>query len=406
MVSVASGSISMANSGGNVPVSLPLLDGKNYERWSIQMKVAFGYQDVLDVVQNGVQELGENPTDEQRTAYNGAKKKDCRALFFIHQSLDNANFEKIADVKSSKEAWDTLENSYKGGAKILKVRLQALRRQFELLQMEENETVAEYFIKIQSLVNQMKSNGEKMEDLKIVEKVLRSLQSKFDHIVVAIEESKNLDVMTIEELQSSLEAHEMRIKTRAADKQPVQALQVREFKKGESSGWKNKKGHEKGKGRGRGRGRSDKRFQDSGQETHHSDHNHGAGGSRRGAHSGRGRGKKFDKSKIQCYVCDRYGHYADECWHNKGTHNDNEEASFAQEEDNSEQVLLMVTTPIDESNTNFWYLDTGCSNHMTGRRDWFVDLDENVKSKVRFADDSVVPVEGVGRILIQQKNGK
>lgn len=231
-VSVASGSISFANSGGKVPVSLPLLDGKNYERWSIQMKVVFGYQDVLDVVQNGVQELGGNPTDEQRTSYNGAKKKDCKALFFISQSLDNANFKKIVDAKSSKEARDTLENSYKGGAKILKVRLQALRRQFGLLQMEENETVAEYFIKVQSLVNKMKSNGEKVEDLKIVEKVLRSLQSKFDHIVIAIEESKNLDEMTIQELQSSLEAHEMRIKTRAADTQPVQALQVREFKKG------------------------------------------------------------------------------------------------------------------------------------------------------------------------------
>lgn len=53
----------MANSGGSVPVSLPVLDGKNYEKWSIQMKVVFGYQEVLDVVKNGVQELGEDATE-------------------------------------------------------------------------------------------------------------------------------------------------------------------------------------------------------------------------------------------------------------------------------------------------------------------------------------------------------
>lgn len=369
------------------------------------MKVVFGYQEVLDVVQNGVQELGENPTDAQRATYNSSKKKDCKALFFIHQSLDTANFEKIAAAKSAKEAWDTLENSYKGGAKVLKVRLQALRRQFELLQMEDNETMTEYFVKIQSFANQMKANGEKLDDLKIVEKVLRSLPSKFDHIVVAIEESKNLDEMTIEELQSSLEAHELRLKTRAADKQPIQALQARKFEKGESSGWKNKKGQGRGKPGGRGRGRSDKRFQDSDQEVHKSDQNHGPNNSKRGAY-GRGRGKKFDKSKIQCYVCDRYGHFAHECWYKKGSQDDNKEAGFAQDEDSSEQVLLMVTTPIDESNTNFWYLDSGCSNHMTGRRDWFADLDESVKSRVRFADDSYVSVEGVGKILIQQKSGR
>src|SRR4051812_13684856 len=36
-----------------------------------------------------------------------------------------------------------------------------------------------------------------------------------------------------------------------------------------------------------------------------------------------------------------------------------------------------------------WYLDSGCSTHMTGRRDWFVQINQVVKNKVKFAEDSL-----------------
>ena len=48
-------------------------------------------------------------------------------------------------------------------------------------------------------------------DKRIVEKVLRSLSPKFEHIVAAIEESKDLSKLTRHELMSSLEAHEQRM---------------------------------------------------------------------------------------------------------------------------------------------------------------------------------------------------
>ncbi|KEH22209.1 hypothetical protein MTR_7g034340 [Medicago truncatula] len=50
--------------------------------------------------------LSANPTEVQRNAHREAKKKDCKALFYIHQCVDNKVFEKIGDVESSKEAWD------------------------------------------------------------------------------------------------------------------------------------------------------------------------------------------------------------------------------------------------------------------------------------------------------------
>lgn len=50
----------------------------------------------------------------------------------------------------------------------------------------------------------MRSCDEAMADSNIMEKALITLTPNFDHIVVAIEELKDLEKMTVEELQNSL----------------------------------------------------------------------------------------------------------------------------------------------------------------------------------------------------------
>lgn len=77
----------------------------------------------------------------------------------------------------------------------------------------------------------------------LVEKVLRSLTQRFDYIVVAIEELRNLAKVKMDDLQSSIEAHEQRINDRNKDKAPVQALQAQSSQKydGENNKYKNGK---------------------------------------------------------------------------------------------------------------------------------------------------------------------
>lgn len=86
--------------------------------------------------------------------------------------------------------------------------MQALRGDFEKLSKESNEIVSDYFIKLISMVHQMRRNDENIDDVIVMEKILRSLDSKFDNVVVAIKESKNLEDLTVEELMRSLQAHE------------------------------------------------------------------------------------------------------------------------------------------------------------------------------------------------------
>lgn len=70
------------------------------------MKLLFDYQDVLEVIKNGVTPLVTGVTDAQQATHKKEKKKDLKTLFLIHQCVNGDNFEKIGDCESSKQLWE------------------------------------------------------------------------------------------------------------------------------------------------------------------------------------------------------------------------------------------------------------------------------------------------------------
>lgn len=65
--------------------------------------------------------------------------------------------------------------------------------------------------KIVIIVNQIRGLGYKIGEEQVMSKVLRSLAPKFDFIVVAIEESKDISKLSLDKLTGSLQAHEVRV---------------------------------------------------------------------------------------------------------------------------------------------------------------------------------------------------
>ena len=148
------------------------------------MKVILGYPEVTEIVKEGYLTFTEDSTDAQKALHNKNKKKDCKATFLIHQCVDEAHFEKITGAATLREAWKILEKCNEGAEQLKKVRLQTMRRQYELMQMENNEKIAEFFDRIITYTNAMKNCGETISNQIIVEKIMRTLSYSYINICI------------------------------------------------------------------------------------------------------------------------------------------------------------------------------------------------------------------------------
>lgn len=234
----------MANIGG-IQGPLPMFDGKQFDDWRIKMRAVFGFQDVQEVIDEGLPVLSEKASQEEKKEYKLLTKLDNKARFLMYQCVSQKVFNKISSAETAKEAWGILMKTYGDGDRNTRVKLQALRRQFKTLIMEEKENVTEYFDRVQELVNKMRACGDKVIEDYVVDKILRTLTPRFDYVAAAIEEGRRKKVIDLEELLHSLEAHELRLNERRQCLE--QALQTR-------TQWKGKKGIKKG-GKGSKKGK-------------------------------------------------------------------------------------------------------------------------------------------------------
>lgn len=80
-----------------------------------------------------------------------------------------------------------MKQKYKGTIRVKCAHQQALQKEYEMLQMKEGEYVNKYIAPFLIITNKIKANGEDLRDILVVEKILRSLTSKFNYVVYSIE---------------------------------------------------------------------------------------------------------------------------------------------------------------------------------------------------------------------------
>ena len=110
-----------------------------------------------------------------------------------------------------------METTYEGTKKVKDTKLQMLTTRFEL-KMSEDKSFDSFYEKLNEVVIGKFNLGEKMEDSKIVRKILQSLLESFRAKVTAIEQSKNLDEIKIQKLIDSLQTYELSLPSQRKSK--------------------------------------------------------------------------------------------------------------------------------------------------------------------------------------------
>ncbi|KAA8542604.1 hypothetical protein F0562_023756 [Nyssa sinensis] len=277
------------------PNQVPIFDGGSYDYWSSQMQTIFISQDLWDIIEDGWKEPPGDPstwTQAQKKQHKKNIQKDASSLRLLHQGVSKSIFPRIFRVMKAKEAWEIHANGeFQGNDKAISIKLQTLWTDFDNLLMKESESIKDYFSRVSEIVNQIRSCGDTILEKKVVEKILRSLTQKFEHVVPAIEESKDLSKLSMYELMGSLETHEKRM-SRFSSQSLEQAFQStvniskkkffkpEQDQKGGSSQRRGLYGRGRGNqnsGRGRGRGRRaifSKDLHGNGMRIHHQHQNH------------------------------------------------------------------------------------------------------------------------------------
>jgi len=75
-------------------------------------------------------------------------------------------------------------------------------------------------------------------------------------------------------------------------------------------------------------------------------------------------------------------------------------AEVEDEVDKEDEFLLIAYLDFKQGKKEEWILDSGCSNHMSGNKDWFSELDKNFRHTVKLGNDTRIAVMGKGSVWL------
>ncbi|XP_052619749.1 uncharacterized protein LOC128126064 [Lactuca sativa] len=383
----------------------PTLTLTNYTIWRMRMEVLLGIHGVWDVIDPELDDV----------------KKNNIVKGLLFQSIPEDLILQIGNLKTGKEMWEAIKTRNLGADRVKEAQLQTLITEFENLKMSDTSTIDEFAAKLSGIASKSASLGEVMTEQKLAKKFLTSLPRRFVHIVAALEQVLDLKTIGFEDVVGHLKAYEERIK---GEDKVIETQNKLLYSKTESSNrntdssrgrgrGSNNRGRGRGGGRGGGRGRGNTQ-------------NHGHSKSSKNCEDQKQKGKQREQralSNIQCYRCDKYGHFASRCPDRIKNHEANLNQTHEGNTNHEEGTFFMMNTiqetvflnedkyipPKVEANADedgIWYLDNGASNHMTGNYSYFSELNKNITGRVRFGDGSCVSIKGKGSILFEGKSGE
>ena len=154
----------------------PFFDGSNYTFWKVHIRAFLCAIDesVWDFAENGYVKPTTAKSEWDKAAL-ALANENSKAINAIFCGVSTDEFHRISHVETAKEAWLILETTYEGTKKVKDIKLQMLTTRFEELKMGDDESFDSFYGKLNEIVIAKLNLREKIEDAKVVRKILRSL---------------------------------------------------------------------------------------------------------------------------------------------------------------------------------------------------------------------------------------
>jgi len=172
-------------------------------------------EELWDILEDGVGDLvldeegaaidRKKHTPEQKKLY----KKHHKIRGSLATTIPKAEYMKMSDKSTTKAVFASLYANYEGSKKVREAKALMLVHQYELFQMKEDESIEQMYSRFQTLVSGLQILKKSYVSYDFVSKILRSLPARWRPKVTAIEEAKDLNTLSVEDLFSSLNVHEI-----------------------------------------------------------------------------------------------------------------------------------------------------------------------------------------------------
>jgi putative lipoic acid-binding regulatory protein len=240
------------------------LDGaSNFRVWKTRVDLILAKNKVLDIVKPKFEE-GKEKEPQNVAAMEKFKDSDINAMSIIVESIKDHLIPYISHLDSSKMMYDTLTNlfSVKNIGQVM-----SLKNELRDMKMNDDDNITSHFVKISQLRDQLQAIEEIISEEELVNIVLNGLPKTWDAFVASMNTRK--EYPTFEELWTCCTQEELRIN---AKEKPQKKYDDRAF----TTRFKNF--------------RNKRKF-----------------GSRRKSN------QEKDISEVQCFNCQKYGHYKNHC---------------------------------------------------------------------------------------------
>ncbi|GJR21412.1 zf-CCHC domain-containing protein [Tanacetum coccineum] len=149
------------------------------------------------------------PFEEQSNDLKKKLAKNNEAKMVLYNALPKKEYERVFMCKPAKDIWQSLLITHQGNSQVKNNKINLLVQQYEQFTILEEESINSGFAGFNTIITGLKALDEGFSSKNYVRKFFRALHPKWRAKVKAIEESKDLSSLTLDELIGNLKVHEV-----------------------------------------------------------------------------------------------------------------------------------------------------------------------------------------------------